>query len=95
MSVVHPNLVPGSAEYAEKALELAKAGGINIDQTQESEFVKEGIKDGYKAIDKARESINAGKEVDARLEILANLLENEDLDTGPIQEVFTTKKTIR
>lgn len=88
MSVVHPNLVPGSAEYAEKALELAKAGGINIDQTQESEFVKEGIKDGYKAIDKARESINAGKEVDARLEILANLLENEDLDTGPIQEAL-------
>jgi hypothetical protein len=88
MSVVHPNLVPGSAEYATKALELASAGGINIDQTQESEFVKEGIKDGYKAIDKARESINAGKEVDARLEILANLLENEDLNTGPIQEAL-------
>ena len=88
MSVVHPNLVPGSAEYAEKALELASAGGINIDQTQESEFVKEGISEGYKAIAKAQESINAGKEIDARLEILANLLSDPDLKTGPLQEAL-------
>ena len=88
MSVVHPNLVPGSAEYATKALELASAGGINIDQTQESEFVKGGIEEGYKAIAKAQESINAGKEIDARLEILANLLSDPNLKTGPIQEAL-------
>jgi len=88
MSVVHPNLVPGSAEYATKALELASAGGINIDQTQESQFVKGGIDEGFKAISKAQESINAGKEIDARLEILANLLSDPNLKTGPLQEAL-------
>lgn len=88
MSVVYPNLIPGSAEYAEKALELASAGGINIDQTQESEFVKGGITEGYKAISKAQDAINAGKEIDARLEILANLLDDPNLKTGPLQEAL-------
>jgi hypothetical protein len=94
------NTPEGQAE-ARRMLESSGKTNIDISQKGEETFVTESVKAGFKKLQEADKVVQDSSQVEARLEMAVNLLNNPDFETGrltnllsPIKEFLVESKFI-
>lgn len=85
------NTPEGQAE-ARRIVESSGKTDIDISQKGEETFVTESVKAGFKRLGEADKIVQDSSQVEARLEMAVNLLNNPDFETGRLTSLLSPVK---